>query len=228
MQNKWTASVSKTDEQQPAPEKNNSKKIGLAMGIVGAVLVTAGAAPMLFGNADNLTGDVTDTQEAVDPLVALLSGGTTTSIESPVPTATPIATPTAKPLSTPVATVAPTNTAVTTTDKTVKVTNKNTGTADKTGEEFHNASPLSNTSIETGNTSIKTNGNNTSITTGNTSIKTTGNNTSITTGNTSVQTNKQVIKTPKNIQTGLDANLMLGLLFLIASGALFIRSRKSA
>jgi len=224
MQNKWTASVAKSDKTEEntakTPEKNNSKKIGLVMGIVGAVLVTAGAAPMLFGNSDNLTGDVTDTQqEAVDPLVALLSGGNETSATTkPKTTVAPVATikPTTKPAVTkatpkPVATT-PTKTS----DKIVKVTNSNTGTTDKKGEKFHNASALVNTS---NGTVQATNGGQSASITGNT-IKAKNGSQSAT-----VQT---TIKPPRNIQTGFDSNMMLGLLFLLASGAMFIRSRRTA
>ncbi|HID92412.1 TPA: hypothetical protein EYP45_04825 [Candidatus Peregrinibacteria bacterium] len=227
MQNKWTASVTKTDE-KPAelgkvPEKNNSKKIGLAMGIVGAVLVTAGAAPMLFGNSENLTGDLTNKQEAVDPLVALLSGGNTTaevkttpSTKSPQTSIKPVATvkPTiVKATPKPITTKTPKAS-----DKIIKVTNSNTGTTDKKGEKFHNASALVNTS--TGNITT---------TSGSKSANITKNNISVSNGDTSISVQKSTtIKPPRNIQTGLDSNLALGLLFLLASGAFIIRSRKTA
>ena len=220
MQNKWTASVAKSDKTEEntakTPEKNNSKKIGLVMGIVGAVLVTAGAAPMLFGNSDNLTGDVTDTQqEAVDPLVALLSGGNETSATTkPKTTVAPVAT--IKPTTKPKATIAPTKTS----DKIVKVTNSNTGTTDKKGEKFHNASALVNTS---NGTVQATNGGQSASITGNT-IKAKNGSQSATVQTTS----KTTIKPPRNIQTGFDSNMMLGLLFLLASGAMFIRSRRTA
>jgi len=228
MQNKWTASVSKKDTTEDVksatPEKNNSKKIGLVMGIVGAVLVTAGAAPMLFGNSENLTGDITEQAEAVDPLVALLSGGNTTTETKTTPTNKPNPTPiaTVKPAATvkPVAVKAtpPPTAQVNTSDKTVKVTNANTGTTDKKGENFHNASALVNTSNQ-----------NIQVTNGNTSTSITTEGVSVTTGNTSIQTStKTTVKPPRNIQTGFDSNMMIGLLFLLASGVLFIRSRKSA
>jgi flagellar basal body-associated protein FliL len=226
MQNKWTASVTKKTEDKTSqqPEKNNSKKIGLVMGIVGAVLVTAGAAPMLFGNSENLTGDATNTQqEAVDPLVALLSGGNETAKETK-PSTTVKPTPTTKikatikPTKKPKATVKPTK--ISTSDKTVKVTNTNTKKTDKTGENFHNASALVNTS----NGNIKAqNGNQSASITGNTITATNGSQ------SVTVQTSaKTTIKPLRNIQTGFDINMMLGLLFLIASGALLIRSRKTA
>ena len=238
MQNKWTASVSKKDTakdvQSPTPEKNNSKKIGLVMGIVGAVLVTAGAAPMLFENSENLTGDITEQAEATDPLVALLSGGNTTAEVKTTQTNKPTPVATVKPAATAktvVAKATPKPTAqVTTSDKTVKVTNANTGTTDKKGEKFHNASALVNTSnqntqVKTGNTSTSITADGVSVKTGNTSASITAEGISVKTGNASVQT---TIKPPRNIQTGLDSNMMMGLLFLLASGALLIRSRKTA
>lgn len=190
------------------------------MGIVGAVLVTAGAAPMLFGNSENLTGDITNEQEAVDPLVALLSGGNDTTTATPVATVKPTTTPvaTVKPVvakTTPAPTKKPTAQA-TTSDKIVKVTNTNTGTTDTEGENFHNASALVNTS----------NGN-IQVTNGNQSASITENGITVTNGSSSASV-KTTIKPPRNIQTGFDSNMMLGLLFLLASGVLFIRSRKTA
>ncbi len=244
MQNKWTASVTNTKSTKEdnkggiTPEKNHSKKIGLAMGIVGAILVVAGSAPMLFGNSDNLTGDTTGQKEAVDPLVALLSEGnsekkspsqtpaktatnqanTTLHLTiKPTPTkqsisATPHTTPAATPVHNTTLQKAPSS------DTFVKVTNDNTGTTDKQGRQFHNSSALVNSS----------NGN-IHVTNGIQSVSITGNEASITNGSQSVSIKNHTqttIKPPKNIQTGFDSNMLLGLLFLFASGVFLLRSQK--
>jgi len=204
MKNRWKASVTNennTEEEQP---KNNSKKIGIAMGIVGALLVTAGVVPMFFDGGEDLKGDLLPEEtEAIDPLVALLSGGNNDSgVEMPKTTPTtkatlkPITTksPSTTPIATkPTATIKPTprkNTQkLTEVDKILaeegeKVAeNKNTGTNDTNGsafgtaEELHSAAGLSNTS------NIKTQ------------------------------------PTPKTtVQTGNNTSLLLGFLFLIISG----------
>ncbi len=210
MKNRWKASV-KTEEgiSQIEKPKNNSKKIGIAMGIVGAVLVTAGVAPMFFG-ADNLEGDLTaqNQEEAVDPLVALLSGGNNSMVDA---VATPVVSPkvTKAPNVTP--TAVPTVAAKVTTTSTPKPSvatksakklaevdkileeegeivaeNKNIGKSDKTGSAFgtaetmHSAAGLSNSSAKT--------------------VK------------------KSQPKPKTNVQTGNNTSLVLGFLFLILSG----------
>lgn len=55
------------------------RKMGVAMGVVGAILVVVGIAPMVL-DSDNLKGSLSESQqEAQDPLVALFGGGNTTS-----------------------------------------------------------------------------------------------------------------------------------------------------
>ena len=78
MENNWKKSEAIDEVSiQKKGATNTSRKMGIAMGVVGAVLVVAGAAP-LFMSSDNLSGDITaDTSatEAPDPLVQLLMGG---------------------------------------------------------------------------------------------------------------------------------------------------------
>ncbi len=84
--NKWASDndviIQKTTDADIPVESNTSRKMGIAMGIVGVVLVVAGILPM-FMDSNNLQGDTTSDQlqisnsassESVDPLVALLSG----------------------------------------------------------------------------------------------------------------------------------------------------------
>lgn len=92
MENRWTSNINpqKPDEEvviekttMMPEESNTSKKMGIAMGVVGVLLVLAGVVPMFFDTSE-LQGDTTKTaQEEIDPLVALLSG---TSAPSPVAT----------------------------------------------------------------------------------------------------------------------------------------------
>lgn len=213
MKNRWKASVTNeeagSEESATAQPKNNSKKIGIAMGIVGALLVTAGVVPMFMGS-DNLEGDLTAQNQAeeVDPLVALLSGGNsmdpvTTAVATP-PVASPKATnppkvsPKVNASVKPSATVKPVVTKpasgkITELDKilleegeSVKE-NKNTGKKDVAGSAFgdatelHSAAGLSNTS--------------------------------------NIKNSAKKQPTPKStVQTGNNTSLVLGFLFLIIAG----------
>lgn len=215
MKNRWKASVKNEEiSTEETPPKNNSKKIGIAMGIVGALLVTAGVAPMFFGG-DNLEGDLTAQNQAeeVDPLVALLSGGNTEMNTSPTPITSAVAVPpasssSAKPSATPKTTITSTPKPVVSQSSTGKLAevdkilveegeaikeNPNTGKDDKSGsafgkaEELHSAAGLSNTS----------------------------------TTKPSASTNQP---TPtKTVQTGNNTSLVLGFLFLILSGIISFR-----
>lgn len=212
MKNRWKASV-KTEEQagtenSTAQPKNNSKKIGIAMGIVGALLVTAGVAPMVF-NGDNLTGDITQTEE-IDPLVALLSS-TPSTTTAPGTSSTPLATPTqalasvppvspssstAKPVPSPKSTAQPKASSTANTTEVDKILseegepvmeNKNIGKKDETGSLFdtsdnlHSAAALSNTSSPKSSADAK----------------------------------------PKTmVQTGVNTSLVIGFLFLLLGAAL--------
>ena len=54
------------------------RKMGVAMAVVGAILVVVGVAPMVL-DSDDLKGSLSESQEeAPDPLVALFGGGATT------------------------------------------------------------------------------------------------------------------------------------------------------
>ena len=181
MQNKWTASVTKKYENSEKQKLDNSKKIGLAMGVVGAILVTAGTIPMFFDNSNNLTGDISQQEEAVDPLVALLSGGNETNTSNQTnkkvqqtPTITP--TPTIKPTQTPQTTKKPKHaSAFSTSDEISKVTNKNTKKTDKKGKNFHNSSTIIGASngqikVQNGTHTASIDGNKINITNGTQSI----------------------------------------------------------
>lgn len=175
MNNRWKASVTQKEETSAdthssthetpdtvsgigstsASLKNTKlshNKIGIAMGVVGALLVIAGTVPMLMdGDSNTLQGDLTQDEE-MDPLVALLSGGTPETAKAS-PLATPVITPTLAPTlapSTPpvIPTLSPRNNTVTPTpsseiDKILAeegelkvVRNSNIGTQDRQGSIF--------------------------------------------------------------------------------------------
>lgn len=171
MQNRWKASVTQSETTEndanvnSGASSNSSKKIGIAMGVVGALLVAAGTVPMIFsGDSADLTGDITQTEEAVDPLVALLSGGDTQmaaatprasqesspAVNTPSPKSseetarnTPVTTPKSTPSLKPTPTQKTSSTPASEIDKileeegeSVAVTNSNTGKQDKNGSAF--------------------------------------------------------------------------------------------
>lgn len=221
MNNRWKASVKneevESDDSAAVQPKNNSKKIGIAMGIVGALLVTAGVVPM-FMSGDNLEGDLTSQNQSaeIDPLVALLSGGDTAtpittavaippnstpkSVVSISPKVSPTAQPVKKPASTsiskqsakPVVAKSKTGT-VTEIDKILLEEgesikeNKNIGKNDKMGSAFGDAEKL-HSAAGLSNTS-------------------------------SVKNSAKKQPTPKTtVQTGNNTSLVLGFLFLIIAG----------
>ena len=104
------------------------RKMGVAMGIVGAILVVVGIAPMVL-DSDNLKGSLADSQqEAADPLVALFGGGNTASTSNSENSTTPDDSQFA-------ATTADTHTTAPLSTDTVSFGAKGTNTSIETGEQ---------------------------------------------------------------------------------------------
>lgn len=208
MKNRWNITNQEVETKEteekinntPEVENSKSKKIGIAMGVVGALLVVAGVSPMFFPS-ENLEGDLTkNQQEEIDPLVALLSDSTnetdknnnevkkanedpSTQLPPSVNKNKDIEDKNEKneniknndPL-----------------DKISTITNKNTGKSDKAGNDFGELENLHSASDYSSKT--------------------------------------QQPKPNTTVQTGTNEYLFLGLLFIIISGGLYfnnaIRSRK--